>query len=348
MHVNPTADWKRSFKATAARLFGLAGGYAVTRLATAGTAKILMYHRFCDEPHGRSCSRLSLRRRLEHYARHHTVLTMQQFTAALADNAVPKNALVLTVDDGYRDFCTIAAEELLRVGVAVTSFVTTEFIDGTCWIWTEKLAWVCKQLPVGTATIRIDGVTATYRLPEHRGALRFALNNEPSMVPLVEKLRRLDEFATLHGVAIPDRPPDEDRPSTWDDLRRLQSRGIEIGGHTVNHPILSAECEAVLAEEIRGCKQRLDEELTDPAVSFCYPNGTPLDFDERVKRCVKAACFRSAVASQHVRLSFDDLYDIPRYAVGDDLQHAIRVTSGFERLERYCRRVLGMAQDNAQ
>jgi len=344
MHLNPTTGWKRSFKATGARFFGLAGGFALTRLAIARQPEILMYHRFCDAPHGRSCSRANFRRQLEHYARHHTVLTMRQFTTALAEHVVPRNALVLTVDDGYRDFCTIAAEELLRVGIPATFFVTTGFIDGTCWIWTEKLAWICDQLPVGTATVTIAGVATSYRIPEHRGAVRLALKTQLCMVPLVEKLRQLDEFAARHHVAIPAMPPDEASPATWDDLRRLQSLGIEIGGHTVNHPILSAECDAVVTDEIRGCKQRLDGELPDPVVSFCYPNGTPLDFDERVKRCVQAAGFHSAVASQHVRLTFDDLYDIPRYSIGNDVDHAIRVTSGFEQLERCCRRALGTAQ----
>ena len=63
-----------------------------------------------------------------------------------------------------------------------------------------------------------------------------------------------------------------------------------------------------------------------------------------MKRGVQTAGFGSAVVSHHVRLMFDDLYDIPRYAVGKDVDHALRVVSGFEQLERHCRRALGMTQ----
>ena len=344
MHMNRAAGWKRTIKASGAWLFGRAGGFSLTRFATARQPKILMYHRFSDAPRARSCSRLSFRRQLEHFTRHHTVLTMRQLVGALAEQAVPKNALVLTVDDGYRDFCTTAAEELLRVGVPATFFVTTGFIDGACWIWTEKLAWICDHLPHGTATLDMDGNVKTFQIPEERGAVRFALKTQLYNVPLADKLRRLDEFATRHLGTLPSTPPEEASPATWDDLRHLQARGIEISAHTVNHPILSAESDEVVATEINGDKERIDRELHEPVVSFCRPNGTPLDFDERVKRGVQTAGFGSAVVSHHVRLMFDDLYDIPRYAVGKDVDHALRVVSGFEQLERHCRRALGMTQ----
>ena len=269
---------------------------------------------------------------------------MRQLIGALAPHTVPKNALVLTVDDGYRDFCTTAAEELLRVGVPTPFFMTIGFIDGACWIWTEKLAWICDHLPHGTATLDMDGNVKTFRIPEERAAIRFALKAQLDNGPLADKLRRLDEFATRHLCTLPSTTAKEASPATWNDLRHLQARGIEIGGHTVNHPILSAESDEVVATEINGDKERLDRHLHEPCVSFCYPNGTPLDFDERVKRCVQTAGFGSAAASHHVRLMFDDLYDIPRYAVGKDVDHVLRVVSEFEQLERHCRRALGMTQ----
>lgn len=345
--MNRSSGSKGRLKASVANAFAAVGGFALTRLATARQPKVLMYHRFSESPRARFCCRASFRNQVEYFARHHTVLTMAQFAAAVSANAVPKNALVLTVDDGYRDFCQVAAEELLRVGVPATFYVTTGFIDGTCWIWTEKLAWICEQLPDGDITVNLGGSRQTFRIPDERGAVLFALKTELCDIPLADKIRHLHEFAVRHHVEVPTTPPAEIRPATWDDLRRLQAQGIEIGGHTVNHPILSAETDAVVAAEVIGCKERLDRELPEPVTSFCYPNGTPLDFDDRVKRCVQAAGFSSAVASQHVRWTFDDRYDIPRYSAGDDVDHARRVASGFEYLERRLRKSLSLNQDDA-
>lgn len=347
MQMNRASSLKRSLKASVANAFAAFGGFALTRLATAGQPKVLMYHRFCESPLDRFCCRASFRKQLEYFARHHTVLTMAQFTAALSARAVPDNAIVLTVDDGYQDFCQVAAEELLRIGIPATFYVTTGFIDGTCWIWTEKLSWICDQLPDGDTVVNLGGSPKTYRIPYDRRALRFALKTKLCYVPLTEKLRRLDEFASHHRVEVPPVPPAEIRPATWADLRRLQSQGIEIGGHTVNHPILAAETDAVVAAEVYGCRERLEHELPEPVASFCYPNGTPLDFDERVKRCVQAAGFTSAVASQHVRWTFDDHYDIPRYSAGEDVDHAVRVASGFEYLERRLRQPLSRLHGDA-
>jgi peptidoglycan/xylan/chitin deacetylase (PgdA/CDA1 family) len=51
----------------------------------------------------------------------------------------PKRCVVLTIDDGYRDFCQWAYPELRKRGMKATFFVTVNFVEGKIWLWPDRL-----------------------------------------------------------------------------------------------------------------------------------------------------------------------------------------------------------------
>ena len=101
---------------------------------------------------------------------------------------------------------------------------------------------------------------------------------------------------------------------TWDMAREMAAAGMEIGGHTVNHPLLGRLDEAGQQDEITGGQRRIIEELGRPATSFAYPVGSADAFDESTKAAVADAGFQFAFSFHggFVRGSNWDPYDIPR------------------------------------
>lgn len=59
----------------------------------------------------------------------------------------------------------------------------------------------------------------------------------------------------------------------WHELRGLQSRGWEAGGHTATHPHLDSVSDAVAIEEIALGKEIIEAQLNTKLRSFCYPFG---------------------------------------------------------------------------
>ena len=49
--------------------------------------------------------------------------------------------VAFTVDDGYADFATLAAEVFLAYDCPVTTFVTTGFLDGQVWMWWDQVEY---------------------------------------------------------------------------------------------------------------------------------------------------------------------------------------------------------------
>jgi peptidoglycan/xylan/chitin deacetylase (PgdA/CDA1 family) len=80
-------------------------------------------------------------------------------------------------------------------------------------------------------------------------------------------------------------------PMSWDDLRRLQGQGWEVGSHTCSHPQLRRLDDRRLLDELTRSRQRCEEELGVPCLSLAYPYG---DVDRRVVGATRRAGYRVA------------------------------------------------------
>ncbi len=70
-------------------------------------------------------------RHLDYLQEHYHVLSLNEFQRARRDNRpLPEHAVVLTFDDGFQDFATVAAPHLTRRQVPATVFVITDRVYG--------------------------------------------------------------------------------------------------------------------------------------------------------------------------------------------------------------------------
>jgi peptidoglycan/xylan/chitin deacetylase (PgdA/CDA1 family) len=81
-------------------------------------------------------------------------------------------------------------------------------------------------------------------------------------------------------------------------VRDLHRAGMEIGGHTVNHPILLSLTLAEAESEIVEGKRRLEAICDSPVDVFAYPNGiTRARLHSEHAKLVEALGFRGAVTT---------------------------------------------------
>jgi peptidoglycan/xylan/chitin deacetylase (PgdA/CDA1 family) len=75
------------------------------------------------------------------------------------------------------------------------------------------------------------------------------------------------------------------------DLRSLSDQGFEIGAHSVSHKDLPSLTPERLDDEVRGCRQTLEQIVGRPVVMFCYPYGR---YNKEVIRHVQNAGYKGA------------------------------------------------------
>ncbi len=102
-------------------------------------------------------------------------------------------------------------------------------------------------------------------------------------------------------------------------VRELHAAGMEIGAHTVTHPILLNTAPDAARREIVESGRRLAEILGEPVRLFAYPNGKPgVDYGPEHVQMVRDAGFAAAVSTGWgVATERSDRFQLPRFTPWD-------------------------------
>ena len=257
-------------------------------------------------------------------------------------------SIAFTVDDGYEDFARLALPVFAREDCPVTLFVTTGFIDGTCWMWWDRIDYAMRSTGRRDVTLELPSERWTASWADAAEASRHGIALAERLKPLAEETRLalVAALAERLEVALPVRAPAEYAPMTWDMVRAAARSGVSFGPHTVTHPILSRTSDARSCEEIEGSWRRLRAETDATVPVFCYPNGTRRDFGHRECALAAAAGLDAAVSTSPDHLPPAPMpertrFALPRYAWPDDAPHLLQVACGMERAKSQVRRALG-------
>ncbi|HUE03347.1 MAG TPA: polysaccharide deacetylase family protein [Bryobacteraceae bacterium] len=285
----------RLLHAAAASAFHHAGGLAAVRWFHRGSLRILMYHRFAD--------RTALASQCAHIRAHYQPVSMRAVSQWLhSGRSLPPYAVAVTVDDGYADFQDAGYPVFAEYGIPVTVFLVTDFIDRKLWLWFDRVVYAFRHGQVAAASIEMpDGSVLRFKLESdtsRREAGQHLANLAVSLGP-GERRELVESLPRLLKTDMPEQPPPEYRPLSWDEVRLLAASGVEFGAHTRTHPILSALTDAEeLREEIAGSKARIEAELDRPVLHFCYPNGKMPDIGREAIDAVRAAGMQTAVTAE--------------------------------------------------
>jgi peptidoglycan/xylan/chitin deacetylase (PgdA/CDA1 family) len=286
---------------------GLAKGAAIGAAVSVGRwlhrkeATVLNYHRF----HLRHAAQF--RWQCEYLRQRYRVISLGELTRRLREGAaLPANAVVLTIDDGHRDFYTCAFPTLREYGFAATMYLPTAFLDRTAgheWLWFDRFNYAFLHSPLSRVEVPPlapgdPPFTLALESASARAAASSRVATAAQWYSSADRDAYCDRVATALDVRIPKTPPEEFAPLSWDEVRLMAESGIEFGGHTVTHPILETIRSAdELAFEIAHCKARVEEELQRPTAHFAYPSGRANEISAAAKAAVREAGFQTAVTT---------------------------------------------------
>lgn len=312
------------------------GGMHALRWLHRKGVTVLMYHKF---PADRSL----LQSQCEYFRRYHHVIGLTQLSQLLRERQrIPPGSVVLTIDDGHRSVYQHGYPVFAEFGFPATVYLTTGPIDDRGWLWFDRVAHmflhsprITVELPdpTGLATAGADTITGK---PIALGTAQQRLDLSEQYMDLMKQLptagftQCFSRLESSLGVKAPEGTASPEWESlTWEEVKVMSRHGIEFGGHTVTHPILSRSDESIQRDEIAGCKQRIESELDQPVLHFAYPNGQLEDFTPATVEIVRRAGYETATTTSSGQVfPGDDLYKLkrlpldPETPVYDFRQHA--------------------------
>jgi peptidoglycan/xylan/chitin deacetylase (PgdA/CDA1 family) len=102
---------------------------------------------------------------------------------------------------------------------------------------------------------------------------------------------------------------------TTEQIKEISDYGIEIGSHTISHPDLSTLSEKSSRSQIFDSKKTLENMLSKPVISFCYPSGK---YTAETESLVKEAGYTFATTTKGGITTFGDDFALNRYRVNND------------------------------
>jgi peptidoglycan/xylan/chitin deacetylase (PgdA/CDA1 family) len=290
------------------RVFDIAsGGNGDARLS------ILIFHRvhavtdplFRDDPDAHSFDAL-----LKHVASRFRVMPLAQAVRALREGTLPSRALSITFDDGYADNLTVAAPILRRHGMSATVFVASGYLDGG-WMFNDVVIEALRSTRKAELDLRARNL-GRYLLRSDDDR-RNAIN---TILPSVKYLPPRERDAVARQIL---READVTLPAspmlTSDMVRALPDAGLDVGAHTVMHPILSRIGDRDARSEIAQSKEQLSRLARRDVSLFAYPNGVPgTDYGPAHVAMVRDSGFAAAVTTSPGAASAAcDPFELPRF-----------------------------------
>src|SRR5262245_46024388 len=190
-----------------------------------------------------------------------------------------KSLVALSMDDGYRDNRTHLLPLLERVGVKATVFLETAALDERALNWSHRFYRVLDAIgpeelvsryaarsgdargKAALEALRAQGRASSYHL---KRALKYEADPGDRNRVIGDLFREAggDERAACDVLYM-----------TWEDARALRDGGLELGGHTRSHEILSRLAPEAALSEAREGRESLARALGGAGESFAYPFG---------------------------------------------------------------------------
>jgi peptidoglycan/xylan/chitin deacetylase (PgdA/CDA1 family) len=304
---------------------------------------ILMYHRIAEEdsdPWGLCVKPQHFAQHLEILSKRVNPLPLQQLNQEMEEGKSLHRSIAITFDDGYIDNLQAAKPLLEQFDIPATVFVASGYTGQEREFWWDELERLFLQPGTLPETLKLTieghsyqwglGTDAHYSKKAFQRDRTWQAERQPPpsirhslyrsiwklLQPLPENERRqiLDELLTWADTKPQGRATH--RPLTQAEVLALEEGNlIEVGGHTVMHPFLSALSVASQKQEIQQGKIHLEQILGHPVKSFAYPYG---DYTADTITVVQDTGFTCACSTNkgNVRQQ-SDRFQLPRVGVQD-------------------------------
>ena len=224
-------------------------------------------------------------------------------------NSDEKNICHITFDDGHHSFEN-AFEILKKKNIPSTLFISVDKILNKKNFWFQDIDYLKEKLNEKfndefNNFFLIKKNSDSFKIYDY---LKFY------------RIEKIDEFINLlvkrYNISLPL------FNISLEKLKELSHENLlELGAHTVNHPILLNEENEKSELEIKDSIVNLSNFLNKQIISFAYPNGIKkLDYDNREKNILKENGIKYAFTMNlnNFNINEHDLLEIPRISFGNN------------------------------
>lgn len=193
---------------------------------------------------------------------------------------LPKNAVILTFDDGYANLYTQLFPIIKKEKIPITIFLPTAYIGKKQIGWYDKITHAIsvnrqKSIIVGGKKYLLET-----NKQKRRAIVQLKLEAAKSPKKRQEIINEVYQATKSKKTPI----REDFCYLSWKQCKEMQAASIVFGSHTVSHPLLSQEEEKQVDQELQQSKNTIEKKLGQKCIAFAYPFG---DYNENVIKKTK-------------------------------------------------------------
>lgn len=263
---------------------------------TKGKLIILTYHRILesdDALRGGDYTREEFEWQMRTLKAYFQVLPLSEAVKRLRRSDLPKRAVCITFDDGYADNHDIALPILKKYDLPATFFIATGFVDGGR-MWNDTVIESVSKASGPLLDLSNIGLDKYAISDEHEKCI--AIEQVLNALKYFPHDKRVEMANKIAGCV--DSKLDDSLMMTSRQIKQLFESGMEIGAHTVSHPILAGLTKEAAQQEISSSQEFLKKIVNHDITIFAYPNGRPQrDYNKETVEILHQLGFDTAVST---------------------------------------------------
>lgn len=259
------------------------------RAAQPRVLTVLNYHRIYPEDGHQAFFRSNISatpsqfsEQLDYLKTRFNVISTQRLVAHFqGENPLPPNAALITFDDGYYDNFRYAYPELKRRDLPAIIFLATGYIG-------KEKPFYWDLISYGLGTTSVDHLShpavgeISWDEASDLNKISGLVVEKLKLLPEAEKVKAVDQILAKLDVTISE-GQFFGLMLDWDQVKEMSENGIEMGAHTVNHPILTRISIDDAKSEIQESIARVRAATGKAVEAFAYPNGQSGDFNSGIQ-----------------------------------------------------------------
>jgi len=257
---------------------------------------------------------------MAYLAKSYVVLDLEQAIGRLREGHLPRKAVVVTFDDGYRDNYEIAWPILRKYEIPAMFFVVTGALDQSIRIWWDEIAEVMRRLSLSGPLTKEEMAQIPSWVCENVNKLANGHRYQSVANELVHSMNdaSLKERRTIRSSLLrltnADMSSIEDLMLTWSQVEEMHHSGMSFAAHSQTHAFMDELNEQDAQREIQECVAALQGRLQTPVRYFSYPRGR---YTDQLQHLLKKAGIEAAVTTeQGQNRSGADLFQLKRLDAG--------------------------------
>lgn len=248
------------------------------------------------------------------------VITVHEALARLRNGRGP--FACFTFDDGYRNNYEVAFPIFRRFNAPFTVFLTSGFLNRTATMWWEFIETLIRENP-SIVLQRHDGdlYLPTESLALKHRAFRI-LHDIFIAAPAGRREAMLAQLARRYDPALVERT--RDLAMNWEMAAELAASGlVELGCHTISHPMLSRLSPVELEHELTASASEIECRLGQAPSLCAYPFGSPAAVNGHVVAMAERLGFAAAFTTRKQVLTaaaLSNRFALPRISLNGHYQ----------------------------